>query len=64
MMQKTNNKFIKTFEEFSEIPQEGEKLRKRKSEDNIFLEPDTQNPTDPTDAAVDPMYAKYPHGGV
>jgi len=62
-MQKTKTKFVKTFEEFSEIPQEGKTLRKRKPGDRIFLEPDTQNPTDPTDAALDPMHAKYPHGG-
>jgi len=61
---KPNHKFVKTFEEFSGIPQEGKKLRKRKPGDRIFLEPDTQNPTNPTDAASDPIHAKYPYGGV
>ncbi len=62
---KTPKRIVKTFEEFSsEIPKEGGKLRKRKPGDNIFLGPDTQNPTSQSDTDSGGTLAKYPFGGI
>jgi hypothetical protein len=67
-MKKSKN-FIKTFEEFSAeapvgIPQEGKKLRKRKPGDNIYLDPDIQNPANQTAANDGAASGKYPFGGI
>jgi hypothetical protein len=62
-----DKKSVKTFEEFvgdeelNKIRKEGDKRRKKKGDD-IFLDPDTQNPTSQSDD--DPMLSGYPFGGI
>jgi hypothetical protein len=56
-----DKRIVKSFKEFidSDIPQEGDE---KKKDDNMYLNPDTQNPTSQEDD--DPLLVGYPFGGL